>query len=145
MVSSVEKIQDQFLADLEDFMNCAVIEQAIPDVDNVHRNASGMIVPYVAVQFGDLQQGYAFSFSGPQGDDYYLPVYMQVVGPTPKIARQGANRLLMGCLGKSDFEWGGSMRKRPGGNMFPLVTTDGATEAYQFPSSWSLLVQVVDV
>lgn len=141
MPNSIEQTQEQFLLDLAADVRMKVIEQGIPDTFTVARNDKGQIDPYVAVQFGDLQQGYRFSMAGPEGDDYYLPVYMQVVAPLPKIARQGANRVLSACLGKSNFPWGGSMRKKPGGNMYPIVTTDGATEAYQFPSSWHLLVQ----
>lgn len=145
MASSLEQTQEQFLADLRAYFarwRVQVVEQSIPNIKTVRRNSVGQIEPYIAVQMGDTQAGYQHSMAGPIGDDYYLPVYMQAVAALPADARKAANRILTACLGKSDFPWGGSMRKRPGGNMFPIVTSDGATEAYQFPSSWSLLIQI---
>lgn len=141
MVSSVQLTQDQFLADLATYINIPVIEQGIPDVFTVRRNEDDMIEPYVAVQMSPPQQGAKKSFAGPKGDDYYLIFSLQVVAADPSDARYATNLLISALLGKSDFPWGGSVRQRTIGNILPIVTTDGATEAYQFPSSWSLLIQ----
>lgn len=121
-----------------------VVEQAVPDTSTVLRNSEGAIDPYIAIQFGDLQQGYTSNMASVRGDDYILPIYTQAVGPTPKIARQVANRVVDKLLGKT-FTYAGNIRKRPGGGMFPIVATNGATEAYMFPASFGLLIQWAEV
>lgn len=140
-MSNEDQIQEAFLALLDSALPEKVIEQAIPDADLVERDpVSGVILPYVAVQFGDLQQGRATSFCGPRGDDYILPIYVQALGPTPRIARRLANRVRDAILG-NDVKFSGSVRKRAGGGMYPLVTSNGATEAYIMPASFGVLIQ----
>lgn len=137
---SIDEVQDSILDAIKDaFSGIVVEEQAIPDSHTVPRDTSG-VKPYIALQFGDLQEGRTKSMAGPRGDDYYLPVYVQAVASKPRIARKMANKVVDTLLGAS-FEWSGSIRKRPGGGMWPIVTSDGATEAYQFPASFSVLVQ----
>lgn len=134
----------QDIASLLETLPVVVEEQAIPDIATVKRNAAGAIVPYIAYQFGDLQQGYRFNMASVRGDDYIMPIYTQAVGPTPKIAREGANAII-GLLLGATFDWTGNIRKRPGGGMFPIVSTNGATEAYMFPASFGLLIQLAEV
>lgn len=140
-MSNETQIQEDLLALLEAALPEKVVEQAIPDADLVERDpVSGAILPYVSVQFGDLQQGKGYSFSGPRGDDYIMPVYVQAIAPTPQIARRLGNRVRDVMLGNS-VKFTGSVRKRAGGGMYPLVTSNGATEAYLMPSSFGLLIQ----
>ena len=140
MPSSEETIQEDILTLLNDALAQPVIEQSIPDSQTVRRNQAGVIEPYVAIQFGDTQQQGNRSMIGPTGDDYVIPVYTQAIAPTPKIARQIANRIRVALLGSS-FEWSGSMRKRPGGGMFPITASNGATECYVSPASFGILIQ----
>lgn len=143
--SSEESVQEDILAYLDATLAQPVTEQAIPDSSTVIVDkVSKMINPYVAVQFGDLQQGYTHNMAGPIGDDYYLPVYTQAIGSTPKIARQVANRVRLAMIGMS-FNWTGSIRKRPGGGMFPLISSNGATQAYMMPASFSVLIQYAEI
>lgn len=140
MASNLESIQNGILAYLDDNLAQPVVEQGIPDAETVLRNAAGNIDPYIAVQFGDIQQGRAHSMIGPRGDDYILPLYFQCVGPTPAIARGVQNRLLDLFLG-AKFPWAGNVRKRPGGGMFSVTNSSASTEAYMMPSSFGIVVQ----
>lgn len=142
--TSEEQIQEDILEYLAGALSQPVVEQAIPDSNTVVRNAAATIEPYVAIQFGDLQVGRTTSFAGPGGDDYILPIYTQAVAPTPRIARRISNRVRLALIG-APFDWAGQVRKRPGGGMFPLVTSNGATEAYQFPASFGVLIQFADL
>lgn len=137
---SIEDIQENIIETLESAFVQPVVEQAVPDSHTVLRNDKGQIEPYLAIQFGDLQAGRTRSMAGPHGDDYGIPIYVQTVASTPKVARRLANKVVRVLLGTS-YEWSGSIRKRPGGGMWPIVTSDGATEAYQFPASFTVLAQ----
>ena len=138
---SLDSIQDAILAYLDGQFVQPVIEQAIPDSQTVLRNRSGNIDPYIAVQFGDPQARGARAMAGPTGDDYSLPIYTQVIAPDPSVARKMSNKMNRVFLGET-FPCAGSVRKRAGGNMFPIVTSTGANEAYQFPASFGLLIQL---
>lgn len=140
MPSNIEGIQQAILNALESQFPQPVVEQGIADAETVLRNAHGGIDPYIAIQFGDLQQGRGFSFAGPRGDDYILPMYFQCIAPTPALARGLQNRLVDMMLGRG-FSWAGQVRKRPGGGMFSMTNSNNATEAYTMPASFGLLVQ----
>lgn len=143
--TSEEDVQENILTYLqEQFPNYKIVEQAIPNSQTVLRDAGGAIPVYGAVQFGDLQVGATTSFAGPVGDDYVMPVYFQAVGPTARSARRFANKIRKAMIGAS-FDWSGSVRKRPGGGMFPIVSSNGATEAYQMPASFGVLIQFADL
>lgn len=139
-MSNETAIQEAIIAYLESSFVQPLVEQAIPDSNTVKRNSVGAIDPYIAFRFGDTQQGRAYSMSGPRGDDYEMPIYTEVVAPTPKIARQLSNKVRDVLLGES-FPFSGSVRKRAGGGMFPLVTSNSATEAYIMPASFGVLIQ----
>lgn len=117
-----------------------IVEQGVPDIETVLRNPSGQIDPYIAIQFGDLQQGRTYSFVGPRGDDYIMPLYFQCIAPKADIARGLYNKLMDVFLGE-DFPWSGNVRKRAGGGMFTMTNSNSATEAYAAPASFGLLVQ----
>lgn len=139
---NLDEIQDAFLELLTDALPERVVEQAIPDADTVARTPSGgLMETYVAVQFGDLMEGATHSAAGPIGDDYILPVYTQVVAANATVARKVANRVISAVLSES-FEWSGSIRKRLGGGLWPIVGSNGATEAYLAPASFSVPVQL---
>lgn len=144
MALSIEVIQQDVLDRLDAALSQPIHEQSIPDIDTVVRNATTRkIEPYVAIQFGDLQQGRRYNLATPMGDDYILPIYTQAIAPTAKAARQINNRIVMAMLSQT-FPWAGSIRKRSGGNMWPLVNSNAATEAFSAPASFGLLVQLSD-
>lgn len=140
MASTISITQEEMLDLLDAQFVQPVIEQGIPDVQTVRRNTAGDIEPYIAIQFGDLQQQGATSFVGPRGDDYVMPFYAQCIAPEAGIARGLQNKLVNVLLGEG-FPWSGNVRKRPGGAMFPMTNSNSATEAYTAPSSFGLLVQ----
>lgn len=138
---TINQTQEDILTLLDGAFVQPVVEQGIPDIYSVRRNAtSGQIEPYIAIQFGDLQQGRTYSMVGPRGDDYVLPIYFQCIAPTVKVARQLQNKVLDTMLGEG-FPWSGNVRKRPGGGMFTMTNSNSATEAYTFPASFGLTVQ----
>lgn len=135
----IAQTQEEILALLDAAFVQPVVEQGIPDIETVRR-VNGAIEPYIAVQFGDLQQGSTYSMVGPRGDDYVLPIYFQCIAPSVKIARQLQNKVLDTMLG-AGFPWSGNVRKRPGGGMFSMTNSNSATEAYTMPASFGLTVQ----
>lgn len=142
MALSIETVQQGVLDLLDAAIAQPIYEQSIPDINTVRRNeTTRKIDPYVAIQFGDLQQGRRYNMATPMGDDYILPIYTQAIAPTAKVARQINNRVVMALLAQS-LPWAGSIRKRSGGNMWPLVNSNAATEAYSAPASFGLLVQL---
>lgn len=141
MASTIGITQEGMLDLLEAAFVQPIVEQGIPDINTVRRNSvTGEIEPYIAIQFGDLQQGRGMSFAGPRGDDYVMPIYAQCIAPEAKTARQLQNKLVDVLLGEG-FPWSGNVRKRPGGGMYPMTNSNSATEAYTSPSSFGLLVQ----
>jgi len=138
---NLDEVQDAFLSALETAIPQKVVEQAIPDIDTVERYPDGSVKVYVALQFGDLMEGQTHSAAGPIGDDYIVPVYVQAVAPSAEIARKVANRVVSAVLGES-FQWSGSVRKRLGGGLWPIVGSNGATEAYLAPASFSVPMQL---
>lgn len=136
----IEQTQEALLAHLRGSLAFTVHEQAVPDAKTVLRDKTGRIQPYYAIQLGDLQQGRGRSMIGPRGDDYGMPFYVQCIDSDASGSRMLYNRLLDAVLGAT-FPWAGNVRKRPGGAMFTMTNSDGATECYTFPASFSLLVQ----
>lgn len=139
-MSNETAIQEAIISLLESSFAQPLVEQAVPDSKTVKRNSIGQIDPYIAYHFGDTQQGTATSMAGPRWDDYEMPIYTQVIAPDADIARRLGNKLRDVLLGR-EFTWTGSIRKRPGGGMFPLVASTGATEAYIMPASFGVLIQ----
>lgn len=139
-MQTISQTQTEILELLDTAFAQPIVEQGIPDIETVLRNPSGQIDPYIAIQFGDLQQGRTYSFVGPRGDDYVMPLYFQCIAPKASIARGMYNKLMDVFLGE-DFPWSGNVRKRAGGGMFTMTNSSSATEAYSFPASFGLLVQ----
>lgn len=140
---SVDDIQQKILDFLTAQLNHPVIDQSIPDINTVARDSSGRIKPYLAVQFGDLQDDGVRSMIGVRGNDYRMPIYIQAIAPTPKGARGISNRVTNLFLGET-FPWAGTVRKRAGGGMWPITNSNFATEAYMQPASFSLVMELVN-
>lgn len=139
---SLQETQEAILTYLDQQFVQPVVEMAVPDVNTVLRNDAGMIEPYVAVQFGDVFPQGKRNMATPMGDDYQLPIYIQYVAADPGIARRMYNKGL-GLFLAQQFPYAGSVRKRVGGGMYELNASNGATEAYMFPGSFGLLVQLL--
>lgn len=138
-------IQDAVFEELESEMAIPVFEQAIPDANTV-RKVDGKVQPYLAIQFGDLQDRVSGrGFTGVRSNDYELPIYVQVVAADPRIARKIASGPVLDTMLGLSLDWTGEVRKRPGGGMWPIVNSNGATEAYLAPSSWGVTVQLAEV
>ncbi|MCK9603250.1 MAG: hypothetical protein M0R66_02700 [Candidatus Omnitrophica bacterium] len=147
---------DDIYADLDSFLNDtvfpgqAVHEQAVSDITVLERFASGAVKPYIAVQYGDLQQWGSTSFVGPMGDDYVLPVYLKIVVAGDESAtgiplgKQLYSQCIQRFLGAS-FDWAGQIRKRAGGAQIPIKKSTGAVEALVIPVSFGIVIQLTDV
>lgn len=143
---NIVDIQDEILEHLELSIPQRVVEQAVPDSSTVLRDGRGNIQNYVAIQFGDLQVKYrGQGFAGVRNDDYELPIYVQAVSAEPKIARQIAGSKILSSLLGLKNDWTGQIRKRPGGGMWPILSSNQATEAYVFPVSFGVTVQLTEV
>lgn len=145
MTLNLREIKNQ----LRDYFNTALVdevyEQAVPDAQSVLRNSDGTVKPYIAFQFGDLQRMYggARGLSGVRNDDYELPIRFQALAPDPAMASDMADGIIDKILGYTS-EQTGEVRKRPGGGMFSIVNTNGATECYTFPVSYAVTVQMLE-
>jgi hypothetical protein len=137
---NVNSIQSDTLAYLDAQFTQKIIEQSLSDISLAPRNATGAIEPYIAVTWGDLQNGNTEGFTGPRSRDYILPIYIQCIAPKPEIARSLHNKVLDKMLGWGTT-WSGQVRKRPGGGMFAVTNSNQATEAYAFPASFGLVLQ----
>lgn len=138
-------VQDAILDQLASELTVPLVEQAIPDADTV-RKVGGKIEPYAALQFGDLQDRVSGrGFTGVRGNDYELPIYVQVVAAEATRARKLASGQVLDAMLGFMQSWTGEVRKRPGGGMWPITNSNGATEAYLVPSSWAVTVQLTEV
>ena len=136
-----EDIQEGILAFLRTNLVQEVHEVGVPDITTLPRDENNKVIPYYAIQFGDIQQGRGRNMAGPRGDDYQLPFYTQAIAANASISRRMANRLNLLLIGE-ESEYSGSIRKRPGGGMFSVNNTNGATEAYMSPASFGVLIQL---
>ncbi len=143
MADSLTVTQEAVIALFKSLSPLEWYQQGVPDGTNVVRRADGKIKPYFAYQFGDLQAEGAQSFDGPKGEDYVQPIYVQAVAPSAAEAREMANLVTMGALGAT-FEFGGALRKRPGGALWPITASNAAIEAYEAAISFGLVVQLID-
>lgn len=142
---NLSRLQDEILGYFESKVPQPVYEQGIPDADTV-KKVGGKVLPYVAIQFGDLQErSSGRGFSGVRHNDYDLPIYIQVVAADPTVARRIASDTVLDAMLGVQMNWTGEVRKRPGGGMWPITNSNGATEAYLVPSSWAVVIQVAEV
>lgn len=146
MALNLTSVKDEVRKYLKDsFSGQGPYEQAIPDASTLPRNAQGGIDPYLSFRFGDLQRTYGGGrgLIGVRADDYELPIYFEAVAGNSTDASKLADLVVEAFLGK-EFTNTGEARKRPGGGMFPVVSTNGATEAYMFPASFAITIQLME-
>lgn len=143
MAYSLDVSQQNILDLLESEMAQPVFEVAIPEPETVKRNSKGQVTPYIAIQFGDLQDGFSETFGGARTGDFWLPIYLQAIASDASISRKIGNRLIRVLLGYSE-QYGGEVKKRMGGSMFPIGNMDGTIAAYITPSSFGVKIQLFD-
>lgn len=139
-MNSLEEVQKDVSDRLITAFVEPVIEQSWPDPEKLPRDERGNIKPYISYQFGDLQAGRLKNMATNVGDDYELPLYVLATGPTPEIVRRLANKVVETLLGYST-EWTGQIRKRPGGNMWPIASSDNTVQAMVYPASFGIPIQ----
>lgn len=116
-------------------------EVAIPEPETLIRDEGGNVQPYIAYQFGDLQDGYSETFGGAATNDFWMNFNVQVVSSDPVISRKLGNKLVKVFLGYSE-QYGGQVRKRLGGSMNPIGNMDGTIAAYIMPISFGVKIQL---
>lgn len=138
---SLEEAQEAILAFIDAEFVQDVYEQSISDLTLVSRDAQGRLKPYIAVDFGDTAEAGARTFAGPRTYDYALTIRCRAIAPTPKIARQLGNKLVRKMLGFST-DWSGGITKSRAAGLFPITTSNVATEAYQMAVGFNLTLQL---
>lgn len=139
-MSNEESVQEALLTRIKADNPTPVTEGGIPDSRTIKVDTSGKIVPYISLQFGDIDDAGEMSFAGYRSADYNLPIYAQAVAASPREARRLMNRFKDKLLGL-DFPWTGEVRKRAGGGVFNDTASNGATEAYVSAASFTVTIQ----
>lgn len=144
MLNFVE-IQDEFIAWIQANIPVPLYEEGIPDADTL-KKVDGKVISYAAIQPGMPQRrAGGTGFGGVRTNDYMLPFQIQVVSADATEARKIAcGPVLNAALGFST-DYTGEMEQRPGGQMFSLTTSNGATEAYQYATGWGVTVQASEI
>lgn len=143
MAYSLDLSQQQFIDTLAAGFVQPAFEIAIPEPNTVKRNAAGKIEPYLTYQFGDISDGYSETFAGATSNDFWLPFYVQAIAGDAATARRIGNKLVRVFLGDT-HGFGGQVRKRFGGSIFPVANADGTVVAYIFPISLGVKIQLFD-
>lgn len=138
---SLEQAQDDLLSFINAEFAEKVVEQSIEDHLLVERDAQGRLKPYIAVDFGDTAEAGARTFAGPRTYDYSLPIRCRVIADKPSTARRLSNKLVRVMLGFST-EWSGGVTKSRAAGLFPITTSNAATEAYQMVAGFNLTLQL---
>ena len=142
---NVVEVQDRFIEWLDSKLPIPLYEEGVPDAETV-RKVDGKIVPYAAVQPGMPQKmAQGRGFSGVRANDFSFPFQVQVVAADAAVARRIAcGPLFDAALGFSD-DWTGEMDQRPGGQLYSITTSTGATECYQYATNWAVTVQLHEI
>lgn len=138
---SLEEAQEAVLQYINSEFAESVYEQSISDDLLVERDARGKLKAYIAVDFGDTAESGARTFAGPMTYDYNLPIRCRVVADKPSTARRISNKLVRVMLGYST-DWSGGVTKSRAAGLFPITTSNMATEAYQMAVGFNLTLQL---
>lgn len=144
MLNVIEK-QDEFINWISSQISIPVYEEGVPDADTV-RKVNGKVEPYAAIQPGMPQRlASGRGLTGVRDNDYSFPYQIQVIAANPTKARKIAcGELFNASLGfQSSFT--GEMEQRPGGALYSITTSNGATEAYQYNTGWAVTVQLTEI
>lgn len=142
---NIVQVQDGILSHLRTKVPQQVYEQGITDAQTV-RKVNGKVVPYVAIQFGSLSpRASGRGFTGVRTFDHDLSMQVQVVAADPTIARKIMYDNVYGAMVGLSLPWTGEVYPDRIGGVFPVVTSNGATEAYQYASGFRVTLQMIDV
>jgi|SRR5690625_4601461 len=140
---NVRSIQQDILNHLRGSIPQEVYEIGVPDADTLKRDSSGKVPYYVAVQFGGPQsKARGRTFAGVTHDDYDLPVYVQVIGPSPETTSNIAFQSVLTALMGYSTDWTSQVGHRFGGSVQPVAQSNSATEAYMVPLSFGVTFQM---
>jgi hypothetical protein len=145
MALNVVDVQDLIIGFLETALPYEVVEQGVPDASTV-KKVNGKVVPYIATDAGTLSpRARGRTFVGARTYDYDLVIRVQVVAGTSRLARQIFYGAVLDALTGAEFPWTGQFIPSRVGGIFPIISSNGATEAYQYASSFSATIQMADV
>lgn len=145
MDNTIDALQEDVLAVLrEAFPNQKVVEAAMPDEDTLPRDERGRFDPYVAIQFGDLQQQGGKNMATSAMHNYVMPFVLVTVSPEASVSRRMMNRANVKLLGFSS-DYGGQIFKRPSGMTYTIPAQQGAIEAFVSPVSFAIPVEPRDL
>lgn len=142
---NIVQVQDGILNHLRAQVTPQVHEQGVTDAQTV-KKVNGVLVPYIAIQFGSLsprQRGRGFT--GVRTFDHDLSMQVQVVASNPTIARKIMFEDVYDAMVGLSLPWTGEVYPDRIGGVFPIVTSNGATEAYQYASGFVVTLQMIDV
>lgn len=140
---SLDVIQDKILQEMDDRFAQKIVEQTIPDSETVLRDDRGNVIPYISIQFGDIRRGRSKNMATVRGDDYILPLYVQAIAPDPTACRKIYNKVIREMVGLK-LPYAGVITKSSWGAMWTIANSTNATEAYMYPCSFSVLIQLID-
>jgi hypothetical protein len=104
------------------------------------------VVPYVAIQFGSLSpRARGRGFTGVRTFDHDLSMQVQVVAADPTIARKIMYDNVYDAMVGLSLPWTGEVYPDRIGGVFPITTSSGSTEAYQYASGFQVTLQMIDV
>lgn len=145
MTLNIVSTQEAILDKLRTSLPQEVFEQGVPDADTV-RKVNGQIIPYVTCQFGSLSpRARGQTLVGVRTFDHELTIQAQVVAASPEIARRIMFDNVYDVLVGLSLPWMGEIRADRIGGVFPITTSNGATEAYQQASGFRATLQMNDV
>lgn len=141
MANSLTATQEAVAAHLKAINGFKWHNIGIPDGETVIKD-NNSVRPYYAYQFGDLQAAGSENMANPFNDDYILPIYIQAVAASGDIVDRMVADVTFGFIGQDFPPYAGSVRKRPGGMLWPIKSSNGATQAYASAMSFGLLIQL---
>lgn len=142
---NITQAQDGILNHLRSKIPQQVYEQGITDAQTV-RKVNGKVVPYVALQFGALSpRERGRGFTGARTFDHDLTIQVQAVAADPTIARKIMFESVYDAMVGLSLPWTGEVNPDRMGGVFPIVTSNGATEAYQYASGFRVTLQMIDI
>lgn len=142
---NIVQVQDGILSHLRSGIPQEVYEQGITDAQTV-KKVNGVLVPYVAIQFGSLSpRSRGRGFTGVRTFDHDLSMQVQVVAADPTIARKIMYENVYDAMVGLSLPWTGEVYPDRIGGVFPIVTSNGSTEAYQYASGFVVTLQMIDV
>lgn len=143
-MDSITHTQEELLKYLSDNFAETFVENALPDGVTLQRDKYGYFQPYVSIVFGDLQQIGSRNMASSLHHDYRLPFFISVVSPDTASGRAIANKLQVKLLGWGT-DWTGQVEKRSGGLIYSLPAQMPSEEAYVFPASFEVTIQVAEI